>query len=278
MVYVHVRSNAKDDEMEPIQRKSDHRDAEVWSGGSVVAGTVAQTGSAMHVPQMALEVRRDPLKRLLTRIDARYLDAGDPEKKRLMPKQHDRCAMGQKSAPRPAIVSPFGALRCLVPVSPSSMSSIPRRDPRDRRQCPRLGDDDPDQCLVLSGSTEETAGSVACVFGGGARRTDMGFKKAATAAAVALASSSIELWPRFLKITSLAPLMSFWKWKASALGSQLSLAPHRIRVGTSSRWSGVGSSGSCVRARKRVASRLPGKRCSSAARLTRSSVTIAGSA
>jgi len=40
MVYVHVRSNAKDDEMEPIQRKSDHRDAEVWSGGSVVAGTV----------------------------------------------------------------------------------------------------------------------------------------------------------------------------------------------------------------------------------------------
>src|SRR5580698_3750707 len=37
--------------------------------------------------------------------------------------------------------------------------------------------DDPDQCLVLSGSTEETAGSVACVFGGGARRTDMGFKK-----------------------------------------------------------------------------------------------------
>ena len=47
-------------------------------------------------------------------------------------------------------------------------------------------------------------------------------------------------------------------------GTQRSLAPHRIRVGTSSRLSGVGSSGSCVRARCRVASRLPGKRCSSA--------------
>src|ERR1044072_4711784 len=63
--------------------------------------------------------------------------------------------------------------------------------------------------------------------------------------------------------------MSFWKRKASAVGTQGSLPPQMIKVGTSSRLSGAGSSGSWVRARCSVASRLPGERWRAGQRLKR---------
>jgi hypothetical protein len=85
MVYVHVRRNEKDDETEPIQpnqivemlkyRQVGRSSQELWR----------KRDQRCNIPQMALEVRRDTLKKLLGK-DARYLDAGDPEKKRLMPK------------------------------------------------------------------------------------------------------------------------------------------------------------------------------------------------
>src|SRR3979411_3476625 len=93
---------------------------------------------------------------------------------------------------------------------------------------------------------DRPAGAGAAGGGGGVGRGGIGFRKEATAAAVVLESSSIGEWPSFSKISSLAPLMSSWKRKASAGGTQRSWPPHRIRVGAARRLTGGGASGSRV--------------------------------
>ena len=68
--------------------------------------------------------------------------------------------------------------------------------------------------------------------GNDADRTAIGFRNAATTADVATGSSSMGSWPSFSKISTLAPLMSFWNRKASDTGTHRSCAPHRMSVAT----------------------------------------------
>jgi hypothetical protein len=68
MVYVHVRRNEKDDETEPIQPNQIVEMLKYGQVGRSSQELWRKRDQRCNIPQMALEVRRDTLKRLLARM------------------------------------------------------------------------------------------------------------------------------------------------------------------------------------------------------------------